>query len=71
MSVQTRALGVTLAGRHLLRDLSLVLPRGRVTALVGESGSGKSLTALAIMGLLPRGARASDAPGRLAMPWLM
>ena len=29
--------------------------------LVGESGSGKSMTALAIMGLLPQGARATGA----------
>ncbi|MDE2791342.1 MAG: ABC transporter ATP-binding protein [Paracoccaceae bacterium] len=33
--------------------LSLVISEGEALALVGESGSGKSLTALAIMGLLP------------------
>ncbi|RMF73098.1 MAG: ABC transporter ATP-binding protein, partial [Planctomycetota bacterium] len=33
------------------------LHRGKTLALVGESGSGKSLTALAIMRLLPAGAR--------------
>jgi peptide/nickel transport system ATP-binding protein len=34
-------------------DLDLDLDRGEVLAIVGESGSGKSLTALAIMRLLP------------------
>ena len=35
-------------------EVSLDVPAGRNVALVGESGSGKSVTALAIMGLLPR-----------------
>ncbi|MEP6057156.1 MAG: ABC transporter ATP-binding protein [Nitratireductor sp.] len=34
-------------------DLSFTVARGEVLALVGESGSGKSMTALAIMRLLP------------------
>ncbi|MEJ5914516.1 ABC transporter ATP-binding protein [Pseudokineococcus sp. 1T1Z-3] len=34
------------------------LARGEVLAVVGESGSGKSTTALALLGLLPAGARA-------------
>lgn len=33
--------------------VNLSLERGRTLALVGESGSGKTMTALAIMGLLP------------------
>ncbi len=37
-----------------LSDLSLTLYEGETLALVGESGCGKSLTALALMGLLPR-----------------
>lgn len=36
-----------------LADLSLKIHAGEITCLVGESGSGKSLTASAIMGLLP------------------
>ena len=43
-----------------LRDVTIDLRRGETLALVGESGSGKSLTALAIMGLLPVGAAATD-----------
>jgi ABC-type dipeptide/oligopeptide/nickel transport system ATPase component len=34
-------------------DLDLDLEEGEILAIVGESGSGKSLTALAIMRLLP------------------
>jgi microcin C transport system ATP-binding protein len=37
-------------------DVSFSLERGKTLALVGESGSGKSLTALAVVRLLPPGA---------------
>lgn len=42
-------------GAVLLGPLSLELGAGECLALIGESGSGKSLTALALMGLLPAG----------------
>lgn len=41
-----------------LRGIALTLDRGRTLGLIGESGCGKSMTALAILGLLPDGARA-------------
>ena len=39
--------------KPLVRDLSFTLRRGETLCIAGESGSGKSVTALAIMGLLP------------------
>ncbi len=42
-----------------LRDVSFTLQRGDTVGLIGESGCGKSITALALMGLLPEGARVS------------
>jgi len=44
-----------------LRGLSFTLRRGETLGLIGESGCGKSMTALALIGLLPDGARASGA----------
>lgn len=40
-----------------VRDVSFALQRGESLGLVGESGCGKSITAMALMGLLPDGAR--------------
>ncbi|MEO1191250.1 MAG: ABC transporter ATP-binding protein [Pseudomonadota bacterium] len=45
----------------ILEGLDITLERGRSLGLVGESGCGKSMTALAIMGLLPTAARAGGA----------
>ena len=42
-----------------LRDVSFSMQRGDTVGLIGESGCGKSITALALMGLLPEGARVS------------
>ncbi|MCH8182359.1 MAG: ABC transporter ATP-binding protein [Proteobacteria bacterium] len=44
-----------------VRDMTFTLERGETLGLVGESGCGKSMTALALMGLLPETARASGA----------
>ena len=55
LDVEALAVSVnTEAGlRPLVTDLSFSLDRGETLAIAGESGSGKSITALAIMGLLP------------------
>ena len=39
---------------HAVRGVSFHLGRGETLGIVGESGSGKSVTALAVLGLIPR-----------------
>ncbi|HYN20907.1 MAG TPA: ABC transporter ATP-binding protein [Thermoanaerobaculia bacterium] len=41
----------------VVRDVSLSIGKGEIVGLVGQSGSGKSLTALAVLRLLPPQAR--------------
>jgi ABC-type dipeptide/oligopeptide/nickel transport system ATPase component len=48
--------------RDAVHAASLTVHPGQIVAVVGESGSGKSVTALALMGLLPPGARTVNAP---------
>lgn len=47
-----------------VRDVSFTLERGATLGLIGESGCGKSLTALALMGLLPEHAQVE---GRISL----
>ncbi len=60
--LEIRNLGVALprgAEREMaVEGLSLAVSQREIVCIVGESGSGKSMTALAVMGLLPRGLRA-------------
>ncbi|MCJ9709851.1 ATP-binding cassette domain-containing protein, partial [Bordetella hinzii] len=42
---------------HVVKRLSFAIERGETFALVGESGSGKSMTALALLRLLPDAGR--------------
>jgi peptide/nickel transport system ATP-binding protein len=55
--LSVRGLSVSLASRHgsgrVVEDVSFSIRRGEAFGLVGESGSGKTMTALAIMRLLP------------------
>ncbi|MBN9156237.1 ABC transporter ATP-binding protein [Microbacterium sp.] len=59
MSLEVTDLVVEIDGRRVVDGVSFAVPDGARVGLIGESGSGKSLTALAVMGLLPDGATAS------------
>jgi peptide/nickel transport system ATP-binding protein len=51
-------LSVTVPDMVLVEDVSFEIGKGERVGLIGESGSGKSLTASAIMGLLPEDLKA-------------
>jgi peptide/nickel transport system ATP-binding protein len=59
LAVEELTVALPMEGRlvAVLHDVSFALGRGDSLGLVGESGCGKSMTALALMGLLPPGAR--------------
>jgi peptide/nickel transport system ATP-binding protein len=46
---------------HAVREVSFDVRRGETVCIVGESGCGKSMSAMAILNLLPRGAERSAA----------
>jgi iron complex transport system ATP-binding protein len=51
--VAVQNLGVSLAGRAVLRDVSLALSSGHLVALVGPNGAGKTTLLRALAGLVP------------------
>jgi peptide/nickel transport system ATP-binding protein len=53
------SLCVSIEGAQILDNVSLEVGAGEILGLVGASGSGKSMTALAVMRLLPRNAQLS------------
>ncbi|WP_067817616.1 dipeptide ABC transporter ATP-binding protein [Nocardia inohanensis] len=55
--LEIRDLVVRFGERVVVDRVHVEVGRGETVALVGESGSGKSLTARAVLGLLPDGAR--------------
>ncbi|MCM3695799.1 ABC transporter ATP-binding protein [Microbacterium oleivorans] len=57
MTLSVTGLTIDVAGRRVVDGIDLEVHDGDRVGLIGESGSGKSLTALAILGLLPDGAQ--------------
>ncbi|HET8928573.1 MAG TPA: ABC transporter ATP-binding protein, partial [Microbacterium sp.] len=58
IGVQIAGLSVIGHDGAMVRPLDADIAAGRTLAVIGESGSGKTLTAKALVGLLPRGFRA-------------
>jgi len=52
--LSVRDLSLSIGSLEPIDDVSFDLDKGEILGLVGESGSGKSLTAMAVIGLLPR-----------------
>ncbi len=63
--ISVKNMSVTINGIDIVSQVDLTADGGSILALVGESGCGKSLTALSLMGLLPRAARISQGTLRL------
>jgi peptide/nickel transport system ATP-binding protein len=68
LSIENLSIGLPkLADRqHAIEDLSISIAPGETLCVVGESGSGKSMTAMATIGLLPRGVGVLSGSIRLA-----
>ena len=58
MTLSVQDLVIDIDGRRVVDGISFEVADGARLGLIGESGSGKSLTALAVLGLLPDGATA-------------
>lgn len=56
--LEVRGLRITVGAEELVRGVDVTVAPGECVAIVGESGAGKSLTARALLGLLPSGMRA-------------
>jgi ABC-type microcin C transport system duplicated ATPase subunit YejF len=63
--LEAENLSIAFGDTPVVQGVSFQIERGETLALVGESGSGKSITALGLIGLLPR--RAIRTSGRVML----
>jgi peptide/nickel transport system ATP-binding protein len=59
MLLEVKNLAIAIAAERIVNGVSFSLDDGGSLGVVGESGSGKTMTALALMGLVPDSARVS------------
>tara|TARA_B100000767_G_scaffold235464_1_gene228760 strand:+ start:33006 stop:34700 length:1695 start_codon:yes stop_codon:yes gene_type:complete len=52
--IEVTDFSLSISGKSILKNISFGIAPNKIVAMVGESGSGKSLTALSILGLLPK-----------------
>ena len=52
--VTVEQLSIKLGGQTIIPNLSFDVHHNEILGIVGESGSGKSITAMSLMGLLPK-----------------
>lgn len=50
-AIKTQKLNVTIAHKHILRDINIAIPGGKVIGLLGPSGAGKTTLMRTIVGL--------------------
>lgn len=60
LSIKNLSVETAYDSRTLVNNISLDIEKGEAIGVVGESGSGKTLSALSILGLLPRGVHISS-----------
>ncbi|HQZ11884.1 MAG TPA: ABC transporter ATP-binding protein [Devosia sp.] len=63
--LEVENLSIAFGGTTIVNNVSFSLGQGETLGIVGESGSGKSMTALALMRLLPHGGRLTATKLRL------
>jgi iron complex transport system ATP-binding protein len=67
-ALEARGLSARLGDTHILRGITLALPRGCWTSIVGPNGAGKSTLLKSLAGLLPHTGRVGQRAQQLA--WL-
>ena len=51
-AIAVKQLSVTLGNRHILHDISLSIPVGKITTLIGPNGCGKSTLLRSMIGYI-------------------